>query len=82
MPNPPGQQFCRLGSWSLLYGLSLPLIIALMPPEDVKRREKGIGEDEGDQSVQQPCSNPSECPEISGKLSLKKYTYLQDFCKL
>jgi hypothetical protein len=54
MPNPPGQQFCRLGSWSLLYGLSLPLIIALMPPEDVKRREKGIGEDEGDQGVQQP----------------------------
>lgn len=58
MPNPPGQQFCRLGSWSLLYGLSLPLIIALMPPEEVKRREKGIGEDEGDQArAIKACSN-------------------------
>jgi hypothetical protein len=29
--------------------------------------------------VQQPCSNPSECPEILGKPLSQKYRYLQPF---
>jgi hypothetical protein len=32
--------------------------------------------------VQQPCSNPSKSPETSGKVSCRKYTRLQLFCKL
>jgi hypothetical protein len=32
--------------------------------------------------VQQPCSNPGEYPENLRRLSLRKYAYLQVFCKL
>ena len=37
---------------------------------------------EEDQYVQQPCSNPSEYPEILRKLAAREYAYLQEFCKL
>jgi hypothetical protein len=35
----------------------------------------------GGRCVQQPCSNPSESPEILGKVLTQKYALLQAFCK-